>query len=94
MLRIDPVLLGCPLPQPSWFVCYPDPVDCLLYRLPALRIDPFVLSTLSPAIQAGKPCVVQLMNYKKNGDPFVNYLSVSPLFDAAGKVRHGSRPTD
>ncbi len=30
----------------------------------------------------------QLLNYKKNGDPFVNYLSVTPIRDSTGKLTH------
>ncbi len=37
---------------------------------------------------AGKPSVVQLLNYKKNGDPFINYLSITPIYDSRGHVTH------
>lgn len=37
---------------------------------------------------AGKPSVVQLLNYKKNGDPFINYLSITPIHDSRGHVTH------
>ena len=37
---------------------------------------------------AGKPSVVQLLNYKKNGDPFMNYLSITPIHDSRGHVTH------
>ncbi|KAG2446816.1 hypothetical protein HYH02_008376 [Chlamydomonas schloesseri] len=44
---------------------------------------------LKKAISEGKSCVVQLLNYKKNGDPFVNYLSLTPIHDAAtGRLTH------
>lgn len=36
----------------------------------------------------GKTTVVQLMNYKKNGDPFINYLSITPIHDSTGHVTH------
>ena len=36
----------------------------------------------------GKPSVVQLLNYKKNGDPFINYLSITPIHDSRGHVTH------
>lgn len=36
----------------------------------------------------GRACVVQLMNYRKNGDAFVNYLSVTPIHDASGVLTH------
>lgn len=37
---------------------------------------------------AGTPSVHQLMNYKKNGDPFINYLSITPIHDSEGHVTH------
>ena len=37
---------------------------------------------------AGKLSVVQLLNYKKNGDPFINYLSITPIHDSRGRVTH------
>ena len=39
-------------------------------------------------MRAGRPCVVQLLNYRKRGDPFINYLSVTPIHDAAGRLSH------
>lgn len=32
--------------------------------------------------------MVQLLNYKKNGDPFINYLSITPIHDSRGHVTH------
>ena len=32
--------------------------------------------------------MVQLMNYKRNGDPFVNYLSMTPIHDKHGHLTH------
>jgi serine phosphatase RsbU (regulator of sigma subunit) len=40
------------------------------------------------AIQAGRPCTVELLNYHKDGTPFWNRLSITPLRDAAGRVTH------
>lgn len=32
---------------------------------------------------------MQLLNYKKNGDPFINYLSVTPIHDTTtGRLTH------
>lgn len=28
------------------------------------------------------------MNYKKNGDPFINYLSITPIHDSNGQITH------
>ncbi|KXZ53572.1 hypothetical protein GPECTOR_6g489 [Gonium pectorale] len=44
---------------------------------------------LRKAISGGKACVVQLLNYKRTGDPFVNYLSLTPIHDAlTGRLTH------
>ncbi|WIA23821.1 hypothetical protein OEZ85_013489 [Tetradesmus obliquus] len=43
---------------------------------------------LRAAINAGRACVVQLMNFRKNGDPFVNLLSITPIHDANGTLTH------
>ena len=32
--------------------------------------------------------MVQLLNYRKNGDPFINYLSITPIHDSRGHVTH------
>ncbi|DBA80043.1 TPA: hypothetical protein ACH3X2_007536 [Trebouxia sp. C0005] len=40
------------------------------------------------AAREGKLSVVQLLNYKKNGDPFINYLSITPIHDSRGRVTH------
>ena len=46
------------------------------------------LSIIHCFIYTGKPSVVQLLNYKKNGDPFINYLSITPIHDSRGHVTH------
>ena len=28
------------------------------------------------------------MNYRKNGDPFINYLSITPIHDSQGTLTH------
>ncbi|EFN52599.1 hypothetical protein CHLNCDRAFT_14999, partial [Chlorella variabilis] len=50
--------------------------------------DPEVVAALRESIAAGLPCVVQLMNYKRNGDPFINYLSLNPVHDTGGRLTH------
>lgn len=32
--------------------------------------------------------MVQLLNYKRSGDPFINLLSVTPIYDASGTLTH------
>jgi two-component system cell cycle sensor histidine kinase/response regulator CckA len=40
------------------------------------------------AVAAGEPCTVELLNYKKDGTPFWNELSVSPVRDGSGRLTH------
>jgi PAS domain S-box-containing protein len=40
------------------------------------------------AIKNGKECTVELLNYKKDGTPFWNRLSITPLKDKKGRVTH------
>jgi hypothetical protein len=50
--------------------------------------DEAQLNELRRATRMGRACVVQLVNYRRNGDAFVNYLSVTPIHDAAGVLTH------
>ncbi|KAK9840570.1 hypothetical protein WJX81_001725 [Elliptochloris bilobata] len=50
--------------------------------------DTETVGKMREAMREGSPCVVQLLNYKKNGDAFVNYLSVTPIRDQAGRLSH------
>lgn len=44
------------------------------------------LQQIRDAIKAAKPVEVTLKNYRKNGELFYNRLSITPLFDAEGRV--------
>nr|AML79306.1 putative LOV domain-containing protein [Prasinococcus capsulatus] len=50
--------------------------------------DPGKVAELSRCIRNGEPCAVEILNYRKDGTPFVNYLSVTPIKDCIGKVTH------
>ena len=50
--------------------------------------EPEVVQQLSDSIKAGQPTVVQITNYKRNGNPFINYLSLTPVHDASGVLTH------
>lgn len=39
---------------------------------------------LRDAIQSQKPITIELLNYRKNGEPFWNHLTVSPVRNAKG----------
>lgn len=50
--------------------------------------DVAALTELREAIAAGRPARVLLKNYRKDGSPFWNDLSASPLKDPAGRITH------
>ena len=50
--------------------------------------DPATVATISEAVEKGAECVVELLNYRKNGEPFWNRLSINPIKDDAGTVTH------
>ncbi len=44
------------------------------------------LDTIRAALQKHESCVVTLRNYRKNGELFLNRLSIRPLVDREGQV--------
>ncbi|MFB6206299.1 MAG: PAS domain S-box protein [Haloglomus sp.] len=50
--------------------------------------DPEAVAELRRAIDAGEPTRVQLLNYRQDGTPFWNRLTVAPVRDEAGTVTH------
>lgn len=40
------------------------------------------------SLQHNQTCRVGILNYKKNGEPFWNMLTITPLFDAHGQIHH------
>jgi PAS domain S-box-containing protein len=50
--------------------------------------DEEAVEELRSAIEAGESTTVELKNYRKNGEPFWNRVSVSPLVDEDGEVSH------
>ena len=52
------------------------------------QTDPAAVARLRQAIRDEEPCTVELLNYKKDGTPFWNELSVSPVMNADGKLTH------
>lgn len=50
--------------------------------------DQNALAILRHALQQGEPCCVILRNYRKDGTPFWNELSLYPLFDQQGELTH------
>jgi len=50
--------------------------------------DPAAVEELSQAIRQGQACEVVLLNYRKDGRPFWNRLSIGPVHDADGQLTH------
>jgi two-component system cell cycle sensor histidine kinase/response regulator CckA len=50
--------------------------------------DPDAAAELRAAAAAGAPCSVELVSYRRDGTPFWNAVSVSPVADDAGRVTH------
>jgi phosphoserine phosphatase RsbU/P len=50
--------------------------------------DREVVEQLQRAIAGGERVTVELINYRKDGAPFWNRLSITPIFDAAGVLTH------
>ena len=50
--------------------------------------DPQAKETIRQAIARRQPCSVEILNYRKDGTPFWNRLSITPVRDAAGRVTH------
>lgn len=50
--------------------------------------DQAEIKTLAIAIQKGNPCRVTLRNYRKDGSPFWNELTITPLFNKNQRLTH------
>lgn len=50
--------------------------------------DPQARATIRRAIEERRECVVEILNYRKNGEPFWNRLSITPIQNDAGEVTH------
>jgi PAS domain S-box-containing protein len=46
------------------------------------------VNQIRQAISQGLDCTVELLNYRKNGTPFWNRLSITPIRDASNRVTH------
>lgn len=50
--------------------------------------DAAAVAEIRKALATGSPCSVELLNYRKDGTPFWNLLSISPIRDGSGGVTH------
>jgi two-component system, NtrC family, sensor kinase len=56
--------------------------------LQGIDTDPAAVKIIRQALQSESECKVILKNYRKDGTPFWNALSISPVRDRAGKLTH------
>ena len=50
--------------------------------------DPTAAEEIRSALREQRECVVEILNYRKDGTPFWNRLSITPVRDADQKVTH------
>ncbi|NES18598.1 MAG: PAS domain S-box protein [Symploca sp. SIO3E6] len=68
-----------------------SPADVLGYNcrfLQGNKTDQPAVAELRAAIKAGENCTVTLLNYHKNGTPFWNELTISPIYDDYNNLTH------
>ncbi|MCC6143747.1 MAG: PAS domain-containing protein, partial [Candidatus Hydrogenedentes bacterium] len=56
--------------------------------LQGTETHPEAIHQLREAMKNGEACIVELLNYQKDGTPFWNRLSITPLRDDSGAVSH------
>ena len=50
--------------------------------------DPDAVATISRSVRKGKRCVVDLLNFRRDGEPFWNRLSIVPVKGERGETTH------
>lgn len=50
--------------------------------------DPAAVEEIRSAIEARRACVVELLNYRRDGSAFWNRLSLTPVLDESGEATH------
>ena len=50
--------------------------------------DPSAMAEIRAALTESRECVIEILNYRKDGSTFWNRLSITPVRDAAGEVTH------
>lgn len=54
--------------------------------LQGVDTDPIVVAEIGAAIAAGLPIRREILNYRKDGSPFWNDLTINPIYDAFGNI--------
>jgi len=50
------------------------------------QTDPATVRQLAEAVKNQRSCEVEILNYRRDGEAFVNALKLTPIFDVAGKL--------
>lgn len=50
--------------------------------------DPVVRNKIRQALKEKRECTVEILNYRKDGTPFWNWLSITPVRAGSGQVTH------
>ena len=50
--------------------------------------DPAAVAEIRAAVAGERECVVEILNYRRDGTPFWNRLSITPVRDETGEVTH------
>jgi PAS domain S-box-containing protein len=50
--------------------------------------EPWLTETLRTGIRLRQPVMVEILNYRKNGEPFRNAVMVAPVFDKHGEAEY------
>lgn len=58
--------------------------NCRFLQGPAT--DPAAMAEIRAALAESRACVVEILNYRKDGSAFWNRLSITPVRDVAGEV--------
>lgn len=85
------------LERPGPLILYANPAMCRISGYSADELqnqsprvlqgpdtDKSVLATIKRELTAGRTCTVELINYRKNGEPFDVELFLSPMYDSKG----------
>jgi len=68
------------------------PAESVLGRncrfLQGRNTNPETMKQIRESIKAEKPCMVEILNYRKDGSKFWNRLSITPVKDKSGKTSH------
>jgi hypothetical protein len=90
----DPTLPDCPVvyANPAFHRVTGYPPEEVLGRncrfLQGRGSDPAAIHAIRRAVAEARAVEVRIVNHRRDGSRFVNQLHISPVFDAAGRLRH------